>query len=89
MIITSHTLVLSKIPVVLVILQYYILVPPNFCRWYGILLQYCGAVYEVYLRTIKFDEFKCNANWQTFSLATRTILRVDCLTNAHNTCDYN
>ena len=41
----------------------------------------------MYLANIKFSELQLNANWQTFSLVNRTILSVDCLTNAHNTCD--
>ena len=38
---------------------------------------------------IKLSELEHNINCQTFSLANRTMLSVDCLTNTHNTGDYN
>ena len=46
-------------------------------------------IYEVYLVNNKFGELEHDANWQTFSLAKRMILSVDCWTNNHNNRDYN
>ena len=47
------------------------------------------GIYTIHLVSIKFGELEHNANWRTFSLVNRMILSVDCLTNNHNTCDYN
>ena len=48
-----------------------------------------NTVYMVYLANNKLRKLEHNAYWHTFSLAERTILSVDCLTNTHNTCNYN
>ena len=41
----------------------------------------CHTAYVVYYANIKFDKLKCNVNWQTFSLAYRMVLSIDCMSN--------